>query len=195
MKWIKASERLPNGSGYYCARMKSSQEKHVFSKSDLSHYATRPNLECEWLDETLTEEWATLFKKMQSVLYDVQQVMAGYSQDDTWSDFDKQAHAELIEMQFRVEKLVNAGMMNHNEALTPTNKDWYNAGIMAQRILQNDEIEALKKKLKQEEFNHMNTRVSWDSTTAERDELKHKCKTLEDRITTITLALINPIKV
>ena len=76
--------------------------------------------------------------------------------------------------------------VNHNETLTPTNKDWYNAGIMAQRILQNDEIETLKKKLRQEEFNHMNTRVSWDSTTEERDELKHKCKTLEDRIKIIT---------
>ena len=76
--------------------------------------------------------------------------------------------------------------VNHNETLTPTNKDWYNAGIMAQRILQNDEIETLKKKLKQEEFNHMNTRVSWDSTTEERDELKHRCKALEDRIKIIT---------
>ena len=76
--------------------------------------------------------------------------------------------------------------VNHNETLTPTNKDWYNAGIMAQRILQNDEIETLKKKLRQEEFNHMNTRVSWDSTTEERDELKHKCKALEDRIKIIT---------
>ncbi len=60
--------------------------------------------------------------------------------------------------------------------------DWYNAGIMAQRILQNDEIETLKKKLKQEEFNHTNTRISWDSTTAERDDLKTRCKALEDRI-------------
>ena len=76
--------------------------------------------------------------------------------------------------------------VNHNETLTPTNKDWYNAGIMAQRIIQNDEIETLKKKLKQEEFNHINTRVSWDSTTEERDELKHKCKALEDRIKIIT---------
>lgn len=61
-------------------------------------------------------------------------------------------------------------------------KDWYNAGIMAQRILQNDEIETLKKKLKQEEFNHTNTRVSLDSTSAERDELKTRCKALEERI-------------
>jgi len=60
--------------------------------------------------------------------------------------------------------------------------EWYNAGIMAQRILQNDEIEKLKHKLKVEESNHMNTRISWDSTTAERDELKIRCKALEDRI-------------
>ena len=64
-------------------------------------------------------------------------------------------------------------------------KDWYNAGIMAQRILQNDEIETLKKKLKQEEFNHTNTRVSLDSTSAERDELKTRCKALEERIVII----------
>jgi len=67
-----------------------------------------------------------------------------------------------------------------------TDKDWYNAGIMAQRILQNDEIETLKKKLKQEEFNHTNTRISLDSTIAERDVLKHKNKALEDRIVIIT---------
>jgi hypothetical protein len=64
--------------------------------------------------------------------------------------------------------------------------NWYNAGIMAQRILQNDEIETLKKKLKQAEFNHTNTRISWDSTIAERDELKTRCKALEDRLVIVT---------
>ena len=42
-------------------------------------------------------------KKLQSVLHNVQNVMAGYSQDDTWSDYDKQSHAELIAMQYIVE--------------------------------------------------------------------------------------------
>lgn len=42
-------------------------------------------------------------KQLQSVLYDVQQVMAGYSQDDTWSDYDREAHKKLIEMQYIVE--------------------------------------------------------------------------------------------
>lgn len=42
-------------------------------------------------------------KKLQSVLHNVQNVMAGYSQDDTWSDYDRQSHAELIEMQYIVE--------------------------------------------------------------------------------------------
>lgn len=42
-------------------------------------------------------------KKLQSVLYNVQQVMAGYSQDDTWSDYDREAHKNLIEMQYIVE--------------------------------------------------------------------------------------------
>ena len=60
--------------------------------------------------------------------------------------------------------------------------DWYNAGIMAQRILQNDEIESLKKKLKQEEFNHTNTRISWDSTTEERNKLKEENEFLRNRI-------------
>ena len=60
--------------------------------------------------------------------------------------------------------------------------DWYNAGIMAQRILNNDEIESLKKKLKQEEFNHTQTRISWDSTTQERDRLKIENEVLRDKI-------------
>lgn len=42
-------------------------------------------------------------KELQSVLHNVQNVMAGYSQDDTWSDYDKQSHAELIKMQYKVE--------------------------------------------------------------------------------------------
>lgn len=42
-------------------------------------------------------------KELQSVLHNVQNVMAGYSQDDTWSDYDKKSHAELIEMQYIVE--------------------------------------------------------------------------------------------
>lgn len=41
--------------------------------------------------------------QLKSVLYNVQQVMAGYSQDETWSDFDRQAHAELIKMQYIVD--------------------------------------------------------------------------------------------
>lgn len=41
--------------------------------------------------------------ELQSVLHNVQNVMAGYSQDDTWSDYDKQAHEELIKMQYKVE--------------------------------------------------------------------------------------------
>lgn len=42
-------------------------------------------------------------KELQSVLHNAQQVMAGYSQDDTWSDYDKKTHTELIEMQYIVE--------------------------------------------------------------------------------------------
>ena len=46
-------------------------------------------------------------KKLQSVLHNSQQVMAGYSQDDTWSDYDRQSHSELIEMQYIVEAEIN----------------------------------------------------------------------------------------
>lgn len=42
-------------------------------------------------------------KELQSVLHNVQNVMAGYSQDDTWSDYDRDAHKKLIEMQYKVE--------------------------------------------------------------------------------------------
>lgn len=42
-------------------------------------------------------------KMLQSVLYNAQQVMAGYCNDDTWTDYDRKAHAELIKMQYIVE--------------------------------------------------------------------------------------------
>lgn len=42
-------------------------------------------------------------KVLQDTLYNTQQVMAGYSQDDTWSDYDKESHAKLILMQYVVE--------------------------------------------------------------------------------------------
>lgn len=47
-------------------------------------------------------------KELQSVLHNVQNVMAGYSQDDTWSDYDREAHAKLIEMQYKVEAEINS---------------------------------------------------------------------------------------
>jgi FtsZ-binding cell division protein ZapB len=72
--------------------------------------------------------------------------------------------------------------MNHNQELTPTDKDWYNAGIMAQRILQNDEIETLKSKFKKEEQDHYYTRCAWEETSKERDELKNQNLALQDRI-------------
>lgn len=98
-----------------------------------------------------------------------------------WASDYKDVHEE---MGYEVTTVMLAEMLSKFKKEF-IDKDWYNAGIMAQRILQNDEIETLKKKLKQEEFNHMNTRVSWDSTTAERDELKTRCKALEERIVII----------
>ena len=95
-----------------------------------------------------------------------------------WASDYKDVHEE---MGYEVTTVMLAEMLSKFKKEF-IDKDWYNAGIMAQRILQNDEIEILKKKLKQEEFNHLNTRISWDDTSSERDELKHKCKALEERI-------------
>ena len=39
--------------------------------------------------------------------------MAGYSQDDTWSDYDKQAHIQLIEMQYQVESELNMSKLQN----------------------------------------------------------------------------------
>ena len=46
-------------------------------------------------------------KKLQSVLHNAQNVMAGYMNDDTWTDYDKKSHAELIQMQYIVEAEIN----------------------------------------------------------------------------------------
>ena len=92
-----------------------------------------------------------------------------------WAMDYKEAHDEMG-FEVTVPQLIEMLISFKKEF---TDKDWYNAGIMAQRILQNDEIETLKKKLKQEEFNHTNTRISWDKTSSERDELKIKNKALE----------------
>ncbi len=95
-----------------------------------------------------------------------------------WAIDYKDAHDEMG-FEVTVPQLIKMLLSFKKEFV---DKEWYNAGIMAQRILQNDEIEKLKHKVKVEESNHMNTRVSWDSTTAERDELKIRCKALEDRL-------------
>ena len=68
------------------------------------------------------------FKKMQSVLYDVQQVMAGYSQDDTWTDYDRQAHAELIKMQYLVDGAINEGKMYSGKEVAEMMKASFKAG-------------------------------------------------------------------
>lgn len=46
-------------------------------------------------------------KELQSVLHNVQNVMAGYMNDDTWSDYDRESHDELIKMQYKVEAEIN----------------------------------------------------------------------------------------
>ena len=72
--------------------------------------------------------------------------------------------------------------MNHNQPLTPTNKDWYNAGIMAQRILQNDEIDLLKKRLKTGTEGHEKLVEHFNRQEIEIEELKNQNLALQDRI-------------
>lgn len=72
--------------------------------------------------------------------------------------------------------------MNHNEPLTPSDKDWYNAGIMAQRILQNDEIETLKAKLKQVIKSHDHLMQQLKEANEELDIKQSKIIALGDRI-------------
>lgn len=64
--------------------------------------------------------------------------------------------------------------------------DWFKAGGMAERILIDWEMKQLKEKLQQEKFESATKDISLDSIIAERDELKHRCKALEDRISIIT---------
>ena len=64
--------------------------------------------------------------------------------------------------------------------------DWFKAGGMAERILIDWEMKQLKEKLEQEKFESATKDISLDSVIAERDELKHRCKALEDRIKIIT---------
>ena len=78
-----------------------------------------------------------------------------------------------------------------NRSIDESKPDWFKAGGMAERILIDWEMKQLKEKLEQEKFESATKDISLDSVIAERDELKHKCKALEDRLTTITLALIN----
>jgi len=61
-----------------------------------------------------------------------------------WAMDYKEAHDEMG-FEVTVPQLIEMLISFKKEF---TDKDWYNAGIMAQRILQNDEIETLKKKLK-----------------------------------------------
>ena len=68
-------------------------------------------------------------KELQSVLHNVQQVMAGYSQDDTWSDYDRQAHAELIKMQYLVNGAINEGKMYSGKEVAEMMKSSYKAGL------------------------------------------------------------------
>ncbi len=64
--------------------------------------------------------------------------------------------------------------------------DWFKAGAMAERILIDWEMKQLKEKLQTEKFESATKDISLDSIIAERDELKHRCKALEDRIKIIT---------
>ena len=72
--------------------------------------------------------------------------------------------------------------MNHNQDITPTDKDWYNAGIMAQRILQNDEIKKLKSQTNEAITNYAKAVLSIDELKTENEILKRQNSALQDRI-------------
>jgi len=108
----------------------------------------------------------------------IEEKSPGYNKVVLWAIDYKDAHDEMG-FEVTVPQLIEM-LLSFKKQFVDV--EWYNAGIMAQRILQNDEIEKLKHNLKLEEERHMNTRVSWDSTTAERDELKNRCVAIEDRI-------------
>lgn len=73
-----------------------------------------------------------------------------------------------------------------DESIEANKPDWFKAGGMAERILIDWEMKQLKEKLQQEKFESATKDISLDSIIAERDELKHRCKALEDRISIIT---------
>lgn len=60
--------------------------------------------------------------------------------------------------------------------------DWYNAGIFAQRVLSNHEIESLTKRLVKEVKDHRQTKAEWDETAKELNELRGHVEALKDRI-------------
>ncbi len=68
------------------------------------------------------------FKELQSILHDVQNVMAAYSQDDTWSNYDRDAHAKLIKMQYEVESMVNEGKIYTGKEVAEMMKASFRAG-------------------------------------------------------------------
>lgn len=63
-----------------------------------------------------------------------------------------------------------------------TDKDWYNAGIMAQRILQTDEIEELKRKLKTGTEGHEQLVEHFKRQEQEIDVLRVQNEALKDRV-------------
>jgi len=63
-----------------------------------------------------------------------------------------------------------------------TDKDWYNAGIMAQRILQTDEIEELKRKLKTGIEGHEQLVEHFKRQEKEIDVLRVQNEALKERV-------------
>lgn len=60
--------------------------------------------------------------------------------------------------------------------------NWYNAGIMAQRILSKYEIESLQRSLIKEQHDHNNAFLKLNEAVKERDELRCHVEALKDRI-------------
>ena len=74
-----------------------------------------------------------------------------------------------------------------------TDKEWYNAGIIAQRILQNDEIQDLKTKLKNGIEGHAHLVEHFNRQEKEIEVLRHQNDALKQRISQIINGTFNDL--
>lgn len=56
MKWIKASEKLPDNSGYYFVKVGPLKDKTCWGRNKILERTKEGGVEIEWLDEIDPEE-------------------------------------------------------------------------------------------------------------------------------------------